>query len=142
MNVSPEEIRAMRIELLLTAVKALHPDAVLVDKHPFGASGEFKAGLNALRKIGGRAVLGLRDIMDDQDQLAEEWDRKAAMPALENLYDNIWVYGSDRIYDPLAGLSVSNAVRRKMTYTGYLRRNFASDSAAVGSKKSTLPDNC
>ena len=42
---------------------------------------------------GTRLVLGLRDIMDDQEQLAEEWDRKAVIPALESVYDDIWVYG-------------------------------------------------
>ena len=32
---------------------------MLVDKHPFGASGEFRNGLEELRKQGGRAALGL-----------------------------------------------------------------------------------
>jgi predicted glycosyltransferase len=103
--------------------------------------GEVGPTLEMLKSNGTRLVLGLRDIMDDQDQLAEEWDRKAAMPALENLYDNIWVYGSDRIYDPLAGLSVSNAVRRKMTYTGYLRRDFASETHPSKPPTSELPEN-
>jgi predicted glycosyltransferase len=61
--------------------------------------------------------------MDDQEQLAEEWDRKAVIPALESVYDHIWVYGSEKIYDPLAGLDVSRSVRNKMTYTGYLRKS-------------------
>jgi predicted glycosyltransferase len=35
------------------------------------------------------------------------------------------VYGLPQICDPLAGLSVPTSVRRRMTYTGYLRRSAA-----------------
>ena len=48
-------------------------------------------------------MLGLRDVMDDPARLAEEWDRKRALPALENLYDHIWIYGIPEICDPLDG---------------------------------------
>jgi predicted glycosyltransferase len=44
------------------------------------------------------------------------------MPALESMYDEIWVYGLEAIADPLAGLVCPPAVLRKMTYTGYIRR--------------------
>ena len=39
-----EEIRGLRAAMLLTAVKAFAPAVALVDKHPFGAGGEFRAG--------------------------------------------------------------------------------------------------
>ncbi len=44
------------------------------------------------------------------------------MPALESLYDHIWVYGLPEIYDPLQGIEVSEAVKEKVRFTGYLRR--------------------
>src|SRR5712691_353132 len=43
---SVAEIRSPRSALLLTAVKNFTPAVVLVDKPPFGASGEFKSGLD------------------------------------------------------------------------------------------------
>ena len=141
LDISIEDAISIREKLIRASAEAFRPHFFLVDKEPLGLRGEVGPTLEMLKKNGTRLILGLRDIMDDQDQLAEEWDRKAAMPALENLYDNIWVYGSDRIYDPLAGLSVSNAVRRKMTYTGYLRRDFASDANAARPQASELPDN-
>src|SRR6266498_2973285 len=67
------EIRSLRSALLLTTVETFRPTVTLVDKHPFGASGEFKAGLKALRRSGGRAVLGLRDILDEPRQVLNEW---------------------------------------------------------------------
>src|SRR5258706_16419127 len=69
LRVPVSEIRALRSAFLLTAVKSFQPDIVLVDKHPFGAGGEFKAGLRALRRSGGHAVLGLRDILDEPRQV-------------------------------------------------------------------------
>jgi predicted glycosyltransferase len=60
--------------------------------------------------------------MDDPEALESEWERKQAVPALEEYYDEIWVYGLPQICDPLAGLSVPASVRARMIYTGYLKR--------------------
>jgi predicted glycosyltransferase len=54
--------------------------------------------------------------------LEPEWQRKNVLPALKNLYDDIWVYGLPQICDPLAEISLPKAVREKVTFTGYLRR--------------------
>jgi len=61
-------------------------------------------------------------VMDDPALLEPEWKRKKALPALRDLYDDIWVYGLPQICDPLEGLAIPQSVRRKMSYTGYLRR--------------------
>jgi predicted glycosyltransferase len=60
--------------------------------------------------------------MDDPALLEPEWKRKKVVPALRDLYDEIWVYGLPQICDPLAGIAVTRAVKRKISYTGYLRR--------------------
>jgi predicted glycosyltransferase len=67
-------------------------------------------------------VLGLRDIMDEPGLLAEEWRRKRVMPALERLYDDIWVYGLRQIYDPITAYRFPPSVAAKTVFTGYLRR--------------------
>ncbi len=61
--------------------------------------------------------------MDDPAQLAKEWERKNVVPALRDLYDEIWVYGLPQINKPLTGIDVPPSVRHKMVYTGYLRRD-------------------
>src|SRR5207247_8440641 len=68
-----EEIRQLRSALLEAAVRSFRPAVVLVEKHPFGARGEFRAGLEALKQYGGRAVLGLRDILDEPNTVRQEW---------------------------------------------------------------------
>jgi predicted glycosyltransferase len=44
------------------------------------------------------------------------------MPALRDLYDEIWVYGLPQVCDPLEGIALPPRVRQKMVYTGYLHR--------------------
>ena len=51
-----------------------------------------------------------------------EWERKNVVPALRDLYDEIWIYGLPQINKPLAGIDLPPSVRHKMVYTGYLRR--------------------
>jgi predicted glycosyltransferase len=41
---------------------------------------------------------------------------------LQNLYDDIWVYGLKEIAEPLAGIECPPSVERKMIYTGYIPR--------------------
>ncbi len=140
LDISIEDAIKIREQLIRSSAEAFRPHVFLVDKEPLGLRREVARTLEMLKRNGTRLVLGLRDIMDDQEQLAEEWDRKAAMPALEKIYDDIWVYGTQSIYDPLAGLKVSPAVRAKMTYTGYLRRDFAAEVEDGRPSTTQLPD--
>jgi predicted glycosyltransferase len=51
------------------------------------------------------------------------------MPALRDLYDEIWVYGLPQVCDPLEGIALPPRVRQKMVYTGYLHREVPTASA-------------
>src|SRR3546814_19326616 len=85
-----------------------------------------------LKERGVPLILGLRDVMDEPALLAPEWERKNVLPALRDLSDDIWVYGLPQVCDPLAGLELPRSVRRKMTFTGYLRRNLPPAQAEIG----------
>ncbi len=122
LDIDIEETLEMRSSIIRHTAAVFNPDFFLVDKEPLGLRGELKETLAMLSDRGTPLILGLRDVMDDPEQLAEEWERKRALDALENLYDQIWVYGLPEVCDPLQGLPVAASVRRKMTYTGYLRR--------------------
>ncbi|HEX2581081.1 MAG TPA: glycosyltransferase [Dongiaceae bacterium] len=117
-----KETLAIRESIIRHTAQIFSPDLFIVDKEPLGLRGEVRATLELLKEKGTRLVLGLRDVMDDPVHLAPEWQRKKAMPALRDLYDEIWVYGLQQIADPLDGLAVPASVRQKMIYTGYLPR--------------------
>ncbi len=117
-----EQTLAMRASIMRHTAEAFDPDIFIVDKEPLGLRGEIGETLRELKERGTRLVLGLRDVLDDPRVLRAEWERKNALPALIDLYDEIWVYGLAAICDPLAGLDLPETVRRKIVFTGYLPR--------------------
>jgi len=118
-----EETLAMRATIIQHTAKMFDPDIFIVDKEPLGLRGEVQDTLKMLKERGVPLVLGLRDVMDEPGLLAPEWKRKNVIPAVRDLYDDIWVYGLPQICDPLEGVELPKSVRQKMTYTGYLGRS-------------------
>lgn len=122
LDLALEETLALRASIIEHTAEAFAPDIFIVDKEPLGLRGEIEGTLETLKARGTTCILGLRDVLDGPELLRPEWMRKKAMPALDRLYDEIWVYGVRAFWDPLTGLGVPETVRDKMVYTGYLRR--------------------
>jgi len=112
-----------RSRIILETAQSFRPDLLLVDKEPLGVRGEVEAALDWAKRHGVPMVLGLRDVMDEPGLLAREWARKNAVAAIADYYDEIWVYGLPQIFDPLAGIELTPAVRRRIVFTSYLRRS-------------------
>jgi predicted glycosyltransferase len=123
LHIAIEETLEMRASIIRHTAAIFDPDLFIVDKEPLGLRGEAGPTLELLRQRGTPIVLGLRDVMDEPSQLGPEWSRKKAVPALKKYYDDIWVYGLPQICDPLAGIGLPQSVRKRMTYTGYLKRS-------------------
>jgi predicted glycosyltransferase len=130
LHIDIEETLAMRSSIIRHTAEIFDPDMLIVDKEPLGLRGEVRPTLDLLRARGTPLVLGLRDVMDEPSALESEWERKNAIPALSDYYNEIWVYGLPQICDPLAGLHLPASVRRRMVYTGYLHRNAPAAVAA------------
>ena len=122
LHIDVEQTMEMRAAIIRQTALCFRPDLFLVDKEPLGLKGEVLGTLEMLKAMGTTLVLGLRDIMDEPKLLLREWEHKKVLPALEHLYDEIWVYGLESFADPLEGVHCPAAVRRKLVYTGYLRR--------------------
>src|SRR3954462_11668330 len=116
------ETLSMRASIIQHTAEIFDPDVFIVDKEPVGLRGEVAPTLKSLKRRGTRLVLGLRAVRDEPRLLEPEWQRKKALPALRELYDEIWVYGLPQICDPLEGIVLPPRVRQKMVYTGYLHR--------------------
>lgn len=119
----------LRASIIRHTAESFKPDLFIVDKEPLGFRGEISDTLAMLRDAGTPSVLGLRDVMDEPHLLAQEWDRKGLVQAVEDYYEHIWVYGLPQICDPLEGIPVSDAVRQKMVYTGYLEARSGENKA-------------
>jgi predicted glycosyltransferase len=122
-----EETVALRAAIIFHTAAAFDPDVFIVDKEPHGLRGEVLETLHMLKERSVFLVLGLRDILDDPHLLGPEWRNKNVLPTLDNLYDELWVYGLPQICDPLEGLNIPQSVQRKTVYTGYLQRELRED---------------
>jgi len=122
LHIDLEQTLAIRASIIQHTAEIYAPDLFLVDKEPLGFRGEVVKTLEQLKERGTVNILGLRDVMDEPTLLRREWQRKQAIPALCDLYDEIWVFGLEKLGNPLSGLDVPEQVLRKMIYTGYLRR--------------------
>ena len=122
LHIDIEHTLAMRASIIQHTADIFDPDIFIVDKEPLGLRGEVMDTLTLLKARGTHLVLGLRDVLDEPNLLRPEWRRKNVLPALRDLYDDIWIYGLPQIWDPLADIGLTRAVRDKVTFTGYLPR--------------------
>ena len=129
LHIDVDQTLRMRASIIRHTAEMFDPDIFIVDKEPLGLRGEVLETLEVLKKRGTRLVLGLRDVMDEPKLLAPEWRRKKVLPALRDLYDEIWIYGLPQICEPLEGIALPASVRKKITYTGYLAREVSTGGA-------------
>jgi predicted glycosyltransferase len=122
LNLDLNDTIRLRTDIIKQVVLSFDPDVVIVDKEPIGLRGELVPALDILRRRGARIVLGLRDVLDEPVKLHEEWRQSGALDALGQIYDDIFVYGLESIYQPLAGLPNPHLFDHKIRYTGYLKR--------------------
>lgn len=134
LGISSGEIRSLRARLLAGAVEIFRPDVLLVDKHPFGAGGELRDALDRLRDHGGRAALGLRDILDDPDTVAAEWSPHGLPERIEDFYDRVLIYGQQDIYDAPAAYGFPESLAARSFFCGYVS---GCDGAAKGTASRT-----
>ena len=122
LHIDIAETLAMRASIIHHTAEIFNPDILIVDKEPLGLHGEVHETLRLLKERGTQLVLGLRDVLDDPSLLLPEWREKNVLPALQDLYDDIWIYGLKEIWDPLADIEMPQAVRGKGSFPCSLPR--------------------
>lgn len=120
LRISGAEAHTLRASLLTAAVGAFRPQVMLVDRHPLGAGGELIGALKALRRIGGRAVLGLRDILDDRATVLQEWANHDLHAHIIEHYAQVLVYGHPAVLDPVREYDFPAPVAARTHFCGYV----------------------
>ena len=115
-----DEMLVLRSELLTGAVRGFRPAILLADRHPLGIGGELEGALEALLAQGGRAILGLRDIVDEPAATRAEFEKRGMADALSAYYDEIFVYGQEAILDPRLVYGLGGGAAQSMTFCGYV----------------------
>lgn len=127
-----DDVVTVRAGVLDGALAAFDPDVLVVDKVPLGVGGELRPALERLRAQGRTAcVLGLRDVLDVPEVAVREWDDQRSTSVVERLYDEVWVYGDARVYDPLVEYALPDVVARRTVFTGYLGRGRSATATPV-----------
>jgi predicted glycosyltransferase len=121
LDVSLDEIVALRAETIRVAVECFCPALLIVDNVPRGALGELDPTLELLRARGTtRCVLGLRDVLDQPAVVKREWLAAGNQQAIRDYYDAVWVYGDRRVFDVAREYGFDHEVTARLRYTGYL----------------------
>jgi predicted glycosyltransferase len=127
----------IRKNIITATAKTFQPQLFIVDKEPLGLRKEVLPTLKWLQRCrpNTRAILGLRDIMDDAATVKKDWDEKGVYEVLESLYSEIWVYGDREFYDPIAEYDISESISRKIYFTGYIPRKIPGKEAVRAIRK-------
>ncbi len=127
----------IRRNIIVATAKAFQPHLFIVDKAPMGLRREVMPTLKWLKRRmpATRTILGLRDIMDDAASTSREWREKGVYDVLEHYYSEIWVYGNQDLYDPVAEYAIPPCISRKMIFTGYLPRHAPTPQAMARTRR-------
>lgn len=114
------DVLAMRAEIIKTTALAFEPDVLLVDHMPHGAMGELVPTLEAFDTRPVRTVLGLRDILDAPETVRRRWHLEGAFEVLRQHFDDVFVYGSEDVFDVAAHYGWEPDISNRLSYTGYV----------------------
>lgn len=120
----------IRTNIILATAMTFKPDLFIVDKEPLGLKREVLPTLDWLKQMmpQTKTILGLRDILDDPEVIINDWNERNIYPSLSKLYDEIWIYGNQRIYDPVALYQFPDNIRERVVFTGYIPRTQKRDN--------------
>jgi predicted glycosyltransferase len=136
-KINPRHALDIRKNIITATAKTFQPHLFIVDKEPLGLKKEVLPTLKWLRRCrpDTRTILGLRDIMDDAETVKKDWREKKVYDHLEKLYSEIWIYGIQDFYDPIDEYEISDAISRKIHFTGYIPRKIPGKDAVNKIKK-------
>ena len=136
-RIDQEKALAIRTDIILATAQAFQPHFFIVDKEPLGLKREVLQTLQWLKKFSPSTVtvLGLRDILDDAEVIRKDWRAKNIYSSLQELYDEIWVYGNRDIYDSVAQYQIPENIHDRVRFTGYIPRKKLKESSKATYRK-------
>lgn len=114
--------KGYREALIMRVVEEQRPDVLLVDHAPAGMNGELLSTLALIRNEipETRTVLGLRDILDSPASVRRTWQRQEINDLIEHAYDDVFVYGSEQLFDVVSQYGMRSPAARRVKYCGYV----------------------
>ena len=121
LDVSNRDLVSLRGEMIRRLIEVFEPNALIVDHMPLGAARELQGTLERARRGGKtRCILGVRDVLQDNETVQAAWADGDNLNAVRQYYDAIWVYGDPAVIDPVREYGVFDSVLDRVRHTGYL----------------------
>ena len=119
-----DAVKRTRSAIIERTVLGFAPDLMIVDKRPAGVDGELTDTLTALRQqnFPTRLVLGIRDILDEPRKTRETLRNNRSFQFIRDYYNEVWIYGSQSIFDTIREYAFPADIARMTHYCGYLKR--------------------
>jgi predicted glycosyltransferase len=119
-----DAVKRTRSAIIERTVLGFAPDLMIVDKRPAGVDGELTDTLVALRErnFPTRLVLGVRDILDEPRKTRETLRNNRSFEFIRDYYNEVWIYGSQSIFDTVREYDFPADIARITHYCGYLKR--------------------
>ncbi len=123
-RIDQDQALCIRTNIILATAQTFRPNLFIVDKEPHGLKREVLPTLEWLKENSPqtKTILGLRDILDDEIVIRNDWQEKEIYSSLTRLYDEIWIYGNQNIYDPVERYRLPVELHEKVVFTGYIPR--------------------
>ncbi|NNK14576.1 MAG: glycosyltransferase [Desulfofustis sp.] len=123
-KIEDQQALSIRTNIILATAQTFKPDLFIVDKEPLGLKREVLPTLEWFKQstFRTRTILGLRDILDDPSVIVTDWQERDIYSYLELLYDEIWVYGNQQVYDPVSLYRFPEGIKERVVFTGYIPR--------------------
>jgi len=136
-RIDQEQALRIRTNIILATAQTFRPNLFIVDKEPLGLKKEVLPTLEWLKRENPatKTVLGLRDILDESTVIQKDWQDKGVYSYLEQLYDEIWVYGNQDIYDPIEMYKIPPQIQDRVQFTGYLPRKHLNNGLKASIRK-------
>jgi len=120
LNLPLKEVAEIRRQLIFATYRSYDPHAILVDHQPAGLLGEMMDVLEDAHGAGKFLAFGCRDIVDTPKAVEKSWSIPSCKLALEHFYDHIFVYGDQRVFDPIREYGPVKRIVGKASVTGYV----------------------
>ncbi len=136
-RIDEQKALSIRTNIILATAKTFQPHLFIVDKEPLGLKREVLPTLEWLKEASPSTmtVLGLRDVLDDAQVIQNDWREKKVYSYLDQLYDEIWVYGNRDIYDPIEMYKIPANIQDRVIFTGYIPRKTVSTKTKQSVRK-------
>ncbi len=120
LSLTKEEFQRIRENLIVTFVRDFQPDALVVDFHPEGKSGELIP--TVINTPNTKKVLGLRGILGGLAETNREFFNSRLAAFIQDYFSDIHVYMDERVFRLEEYYSIPASLSAMFKYTGYVTR--------------------